>query len=235
MRGTGTNELSDQADRAHGVHGGGGTTSLAAPDFETIYAEANGSMEAVPWADGRPCPALINWLNVLGPATIRAGARVAVVGCGLGDDAAALASRGYDVVAFDASATAIEWAKRRFPQLRESFIQADLFELPARLRHRFDFVAEVYTLQSIDPARREEAAAAVTSLAAAHGVILAVATARSGDQPLDEVAGPPWPLTASELEGVFARAGWRPSGSVAEFDDDENPPVRRLRAAFVHG
>lgn len=232
MRGTGTEELSDHATHTPTA---GGTTSLAAPDFETIYAEANGDIGAIPWADGRPCQALINWLNVLGPATIRPGARVAVVGCGLGDDAAALASRGYDVVAFDASATAIQWAKRRFPQIRDAFIQADLFNLPSRLRHRFDFIAEAYTLQAIEPPRREEAANAITSLATPHGVILAVATARSPDQPLDEVAGPPWPLTAAEMQDLFARAGWFPSGSVAEFDDDENPPVRRLRAAFIHG
>lgn len=235
MRGTGKSELIEHAIHSSSQGHAGGTTSLAVPDFETMYAEARGDMSALPWADGRPCQALINWLNVLGPATIRPGGRVAVVGCGLGDDAAALAARGYDVVAFDASATAVQWAKRRFPHLRDSFIQADLFDLPARLKHRFDFIAEVYTIQAIDPGRRDESARAVASLAASHGVILAVAAARPAEQPLDDVAGPPWPMTASELQAAFAQAGWFPSGSVAEFDDDENPPVRRIRAAFVHG
>jgi SAM-dependent methyltransferase len=231
----GATEHIDHANHDPGDHGGGTATSLAAPDFDSIYAEARGDIAAVPWADGCPCQCLINWLNVLGPAMIRPGGRVAVVGCGLGDDAAALAARGYDVVAFDASATAVQWAKRRFPHIRDSFIQADLFNVPSRLKHRFDFVAEAYTIQSLDPARRDDAARAIASLAASHGVILAVADARPAEQPVDEVAGPPWPLTAAELQGAFREAGWFPSGSIAEFDDDEHPPVRRLRAAFIHG
>ena len=59
----------------------------AAPDFEAIYATAGGDASRIPWSDGIPNPALVTWLDTVGPSLVRCGARVAVVGCGLGEDA----------------------------------------------------------------------------------------------------------------------------------------------------
>ena len=63
--------------------------------FDTIYREAAGDVDRIPWAHRQPCPALISWLNAEAPGLIRCGARAAVVGCGLGEDACALLERGY--------------------------------------------------------------------------------------------------------------------------------------------
>ncbi|MCC5670705.1 class I SAM-dependent methyltransferase [Nostoc sp. CHAB 5784] len=41
------------------------------------------------------------------------GQKALVIGCGLGDDAEAIASLGFEVTAFDISPTAIAWCQER--------------------------------------------------------------------------------------------------------------------------
>ena len=36
--------------------------------FESIYAEADGESSRIPWADGQPASALVNWLNAVAPS-----------------------------------------------------------------------------------------------------------------------------------------------------------------------
>jgi len=83
--------------------------------FEGIYGESGGDPKRIPWAHERACPWLVTWLDVEAPGLVRPGSRAAVVGCGLGNDAALLHERGYDVRAFDVCGTAVELAKRRHP------------------------------------------------------------------------------------------------------------------------
>ncbi|MBX3358734.1 MAG: class I SAM-dependent methyltransferase [Phycisphaeraceae bacterium] len=201
--------------------------------FERIYASANGEASAIPWADTCPNPLLVGWLNVTAPGLVRPGARVAVVGCGLGDDVGELCSRGYDACGFDVSSTAVEWSRRRFPAAAPSLFVADLLDLPARLRHRFDLVVEVYTLQSLPPSRREEAARGIASLCSLRGTVLAISRGREDSVPLDQVEdAPPWPLTPSELTSLFELAELRPIRPVEDLPDPREAGVRRLRGAF---
>jgi len=80
--------------------------------FEALYAGAKGDPRAVQWADLLPNPHYVAWAE---HRELRGeGKRALVVGCGLGDDAEDLARRGFRVVAFDVSATAIAWCRRRF-------------------------------------------------------------------------------------------------------------------------
>lgn len=200
---------------------------------EQIYQEARGEITRVPWAAGRPNPLLVSWLNAEAPGLIRPGSRVVVTGCGLGDDVCELADRGYDAMGFDVAPTAITWARQRFPSLAKNLVVADLFNVPPRFHHRFDLVVEVYTLQSVHPTVRERAAEAMASLVTPHGVVLAVCRGRDESELLDYNQGPPWPLTVSELTGLMEAAGLRPIRTPDDFMDDENPPTRRVRAAFV--
>lgn len=211
-----------------GSPGGVGTPQW----FDGVYRAAAGDPAAVPWADLRPNPMMVSWLNAEAPGLIRPGSRVAVVGCGLGDDVSELACRGYDAVGFDVSPAAVEWARRRFPNLGASIIQADLLALPSRLLRRFDLVVENYTLQALPPSLRETAARAVASLASPRGHVLTICTARADAEPLDDAAGPPWPLTASELTGLMEQAGMRPARPVDDLLDRDDPPARRLRCLF---
>lgn len=200
--------------------------------FESVYADAQGDASRIPWADARANPMLVAWMNRIAPDMVRPGGRVAVVGCGLGQDAVELRQRGYDVCAFDISSCAVEWARRLHPDAAESFIVADAMEPPSRLRHRFDLVVESYTLQSVPPTMRQALLKGVASLLGPHGVLLTICRARCASQSLASVEGPPYPLCCSELESLTRDVGLTPAHPISEFDDDEAPPVRRLRAAF---
>ncbi|MCA9295958.1 MAG: class I SAM-dependent methyltransferase, partial [Phycisphaerales bacterium] len=166
--------------------------SVGRTDFESVYATAGRSLSGVPWADGRPSPALVNWLNAVAPSLIRCGARVAVVGCGLGDDVRELVQRGYDVTGFDVSETAINWARERHPSCADAFHVADLFDIPARWRRRFDLVVEINTIQALPIARREHTLPAIADLVGQRGRLLIIA--RGARSPQAESDGPPWAL-----------------------------------------
>jgi len=199
--------------------------------FESMYRDAHRDASRLPWCDGRANPALVAWLNHVAPKLVRCGSRVAVVGCGLGDDARAIAGRGYDVTAFDCSETAIEWARTLDPSNAGMYHTADLFEYPPKWRHRFDLVVEIYTLQSLPPSMRSEAMQAIAELMGPHGHLLVIARGTE-DSVVGVQDGPPWPLTKDELLDAAADAGLAPRGVIDMFQDDETPPKWRLRGTF---
>jgi SAM-dependent methyltransferase len=200
--------------------------------FDAVYQEAGGDPGRVPWSHGRPSPSMVNWMNAAAPGLLRPGARVAVVGCGLGADAVFLAERGYEVVAFDVSETAIAWAKRLHPEHRDMFSVADLLELPPSLRHRFDLVIEVHTLQALPPRHRVPLARGIAELLVHGGIVLACARGRADSVPLAGLAGPPFAFTPAEMAATLDEAGLEAIGEICVFEDDNDPPVLRLRAVY---
>jgi 2-polyprenyl-3-methyl-5-hydroxy-6-metoxy-1,4-benzoquinol methylase len=208
------------------------TTETNPTHFESIYVDARGDRTRIPWDDGHASPALVNWMNVVAPGLVRCGGRVAVVGCGLGHDAREVISRGYDVTAFDCSETAIEWARRLDPTNADTYQHVDLFDAPARWRHRFDLVVEVNTIQSLEPGRHDEAMRAIADLVSSHGHLLVICRGAEEEASGD---GPPWALTERQLAASAAKSGLVPDGAICSFVDDEDPPVRRLRAVFRRG
>ncbi len=189
--------------------------------FETLYRRAAGDWTAVPWADLAANPSLCHWL-AMAPMP-REGTRCLVVGCGLGDDAEALAAAGFEVTAFDVSATAIEACRRRFPESRVVHAVADALDPPCEWKARFDLVVESCTLQVLPPAPRSQAMRSLASLVAPGGRLLVICRGRDSDEPEGDL---PWPLTRDELNG-FCDAGLTEASS-EEFFDDEEPPVRRF-------
>jgi SAM-dependent methyltransferase len=190
--------------------------------FEPVYAGADRDAGGVPWAHQQPNPLLLDWLERRGGA----GEHALVVGCGLGDDVAALAAAGADAYGFDVAPSAISWAQERFPALAERFRTADLLELPAAFAGAWELVFEAFTIQALPVAVRRQAIEAVASLVAAGGTLLVVCTARDPDEDPGRL---PWPLTRDEV-ARFAATGLQE----VRFEDIRDPPegARKFRAEF---
>ncbi|HEY0345973.1 MAG TPA: class I SAM-dependent methyltransferase [Solirubrobacteraceae bacterium] len=165
--------------------------------FEPLYVAAAEGRERLRWDRGGPHPLIDEWARGL----TGSGGRALVVGSGLGPDAELLAERGFEVVGFDVSPTAIATAHARFPQSRVDYRVANLLDPPAEWSHAFDLVVESLTVQSMPVAFHAQAIANVARMVAPGGTLVVVAKARDGDRPVD---GPPWPLTRTELEEFAA-------------------------------
>lgn len=205
--------------------------ALAADDvtgwFEPLYARARGDAARVPWARRSPHGYLVSWLEE--QASSPDAGRAVVVGCGLGDDAEELARRGFDVVAFDVSETAVAWARRRFPGSAVDYVTADLFDPPSAWIGAFDLVFEARTVQSLPEGSREAAMQAIASLVAPGGQLLAVALMATSSPVAEAWEGPPWALAPRELAAY--RAAGLTQGSLEHPprpDDDGSMEVRML-------
>src|SRR5262245_47701632 len=193
--------------------------------FDSLYAEADGVAERIPWADLVPNPHLVSWLDENDARG--EGRRALVVGCGLGDDSEMLAARALHVTAFDISARAIDWSRRRYPDSKVDYVIADLFELPAEWREAFHLVVEVNTLQVLPSELRPAAISAMVNCVTRGGALLVIARGR---EPNDDPGSMPWPLTVGDLE-PFAQSGLKLT-SFEDFFDQEDPLVRRLRVQY---
>lgn len=192
--------------------------------FEDLYSRAGEDTSIIPWADLKPNPHLIQWLDQ-NPSF---GSGLALqVGCGLGDDAEELAQRGFKTTAFDISATAIARTRARFPNSPVSYLVADLFSAPGEWRGKFDLVLESYTLQVLPPDLRADAIEAIASFVAPGGTLLVIARGREPNEPRGRM---PWPLTRGEL-ALFQGWGLKET-SFEDYMDNEQPPVRRFRATY---
>jgi SAM-dependent methyltransferase len=168
--------------------------------FEPLYVAAAEGGDPVPWDRGGPHPLIDEWAR-----DVDGGSRSAiVVGAGLGVDAELLAERGFAVVAFDVSPTAVAITRERFPDSAVDYCVANLLEPPPEWTHGFDLVVESLTVQSMPVELHAPATENVARMVAPGGLLLVVATARDeADGPVD---GPPWPLTRREVES-FAAGG----------------------------
>ncbi|HKV43252.1 MAG TPA: class I SAM-dependent methyltransferase [bacterium] len=194
--------------------------------FDTVYAAAEGRPDRIPWADMRPNPNLLEWMS---PLALRGpGQRALVVGCGLGDDAEALAGAGFAVVAFDVSPAAIAWCRRRFPTSLVRYVAADLLAPPPEWRGAFDFVLEAYTLQALPPDARPQAVEAVAGFVAPGGTLLVICRGRNIE---DDPGGFPWPLTRAEVD-LFRRHGLRETRFDDYIDAGGAAAVRRFGVTY---
>lgn len=159
--------------------------------FDRLYAEGAAGDIGMPWSRDTPSPQLSRWYS----RAPRTPGRAVVVGCGLGADAEFLAEQGWAATGFDVAPTAIEQARARHTDSAVTYRVADLLDLDPALVGQFDLVVEIFTLQALPPEVRPQAAAAVASLVAPGGTLLAVAFGDDAPQP----SHPPYPLTRADL------------------------------------
>jgi SAM-dependent methyltransferase len=227
--------------------------------FEELYASADRESEVVPWADLRPNPILMQWLDATGhrapaarpDAPPAVPARAAVVGAALGDDVPPLVERGWSVTAFDISRTAMEWAAERWRRMADAdpahaahgavvpveWLHADLLDLPAELLGTFDFVLEVYTFQALPPEMRDPIAAGLRALLRPGGEMLMIARTPPADDDPDlanaapRAEPPPWPVWPDDVLEHFVEPGrFEVIEPPRVLPDPLEPQFRRLRA-----
>lgn len=151
------------------------------------------------WDLGRPAPPFEALLAASDRPT---PGRLAVVGCGRGNDALLFARHGFAVTGFDFAPSAIEAARAAAGRagVRGAFVQTDLFTLPATYAGQFDYVLEHTCFCAIDPARRLEYVDVVRDLLRPGGELIALFFAH------DRSGGPPFTTDVAEVRRLFSGA-----------------------------
>ncbi|MEH2169637.1 MAG: class I SAM-dependent methyltransferase [Nostoc sp.] len=193
--------------------------------FEVLYTEAKGDTAKIPWAKLAPHPYLQDWL--INHQPFASGQKALVIGCGLGDDAEALAHQGFEVTAFDISPTAIAWCKQRFPDSTVNYVVADLLAIPPQWHQAFDFVFECRNIQALPLNVRSWVISSVTSLVAFGGTLLLITRVRDTEA---EPSGPPWPLSDLEL-AQFENVGLQQVEKLV-FLESEPLDVKQVRIEY---
>ena len=168
--------------------------------FETIYSDANGKIEGIPWANLIPNPNLLSWINAQDDNYFK-NKKALIIGCGLGDDAIALSKLGMDVYAFDISETCIKWCQKRFPNSDVRWFVYNLLELPNSWKNNFDLVVEVHILQAVHSKIRNKLAKTLSPLVRQEGNLICIGKKRPENDNVPNPSGPPWPLKKSWLIG----------------------------------
>ena len=192
--------------------------------FNSVYANAQGDAQTIPWARLAPRPLFKQWAD---STDLQGNGKKALqVACGLGDDAEELASRGFAVTAFDISPVAIEWCQQRFPASSVQYQVADLFALPESWQHSFDFVLESYTIQAIPRPMRPQAMSSIARTLAPGGTLLIICR---GTDDINEISMP-LPVMHEEL-AVFQQEGLQ-EVSFEDFPASDTLSARHFRVVY---
>lgn len=128
------------------------------------------------------------------------GARLAVVGAGLGHEAFEAASLGFSVTAIDFAPSAIRGMEKRAREtgLPIELWERDLFSLQEASAGRFDAVLEHTCFCAIEPSRRREYAQGVRALLVPGGKLFGLFYAHG------RPGGPPFDVQEPELRELFS-------------------------------
>jgi len=161
---------------------------------QTDWDEAYRRRET-PWEKGRPHPALVDFLTQNEPLK----GEICVPGCGSGHDVRALSAPLNHVLGIDLATRAIAQANSRPRIGNEEYLLADLFDLPAKFDHYFDWIFEHTCFCAIDPVMRQDYVETVVRLLKPQGKLLAIFFLN----PDHDEPGPPYGVSLDELERFF--------------------------------
>lgn len=195
--------------------------------FDSVYKNAEGDHTQVFWADLEPSAYMLSWLDAC--ESKHTGKKAVVIGCGVGDDAQALAEYGYEVTAFDISPEAIKLCQKRYPNSKVNYVVADLFDYPVAWKENFDLIYECNTIQVLPGEYRLKAQQAMVSLLKNKGNLLVSCRSRNSTQLQDAI---PLPLDKRELTLFSCCLGLKEVSFLA-YDDTQEPPVPHFFACFT--
>ena len=190
-------------------------------DWDELYRRRE-----TPWEKGIPHPALVDFLEETGPLR----GKIFVPGCGSGHDVRALSTAENHVLGIDLAARAMAKAEARPKIGNEEYLLADLFELPAKFDHQFDWVFEHTCFCAIDPSQRKTYVEAIIRLLKPGGMLLAIFFIN----PDHDEDGPPYRVSTNELEGFFGKdftieREWVPARTHPGRENRELMRILRLR------
>lgn len=120
--------------------------------------------------------------------------RIAVLGCGAGEDANYFAQQGHIVTGFDFSKNALDIARKKFSYVKNlTFVEADLFNLSREHFGQYDMVFEHTFFCAIEPAKRQEIIHLYRKLLAPNGHLLGIFMMG------EPFSGPPFSSTEWEM------------------------------------
>lgn len=166
-------------------------------DWEERYQSGD-----TPWDKGGPAPPLLEWLANRGAMQ----GHVLVPGCGVGHDVRAIAAAAptAPVIGLDVAASALDRARRFHRSGNERYELASLFDLPAELTSRFEWVFEHTCFCAIEPRLRPDYVRSVTRALRPAGSLLAIFFLDPWDPgEAPEAGGPPFAVTREELDRLF--------------------------------
>ncbi|QLE56204.1 methyltransferase domain-containing protein [Nostoc sp. TCL26-01] len=165
---------------------------LSAEAWEKRYQENRD-----PWDLGCPAPPLI---NLLASAQAPKPGRMAVLGCGSGQDAMLFSTAGFDVIGFDFAASAIARADKiaKARELNTQFLQRNIFDLEVEFLHSFDYVLEHTCFCAIDIELRSQYVQVVKNLLRPNGQLIALFFTHS------RLDGPPFGVKPQAILDSFS-------------------------------
>ena len=163
--------------------------------FEELYRSSGRDRSLIPWDWMEPHPFLVEWIE-----ENQHTGRALVVGSGLGEDAAFLYEKGWEVTAFDVSESAIEWASQLHKGKEIDWSVGDLVKPEESWKEAFDLVLEVHILQAIPENIRNAAYRNLSSLLERHGLLVCIGRLADGLE--EEIEAPPWPLSREFIHQI---------------------------------
>ncbi len=157
----------------------------------------------IPWEKGQAAPPLLEMIERPGISDIWGSGIVLVPGSGAGHDVRALAEKGLEVMGLDLAPSAVKLA-RSFPRVgSETYEVGDFLDLSWREGLSFSSIWEHTCFCAIDPARRDDYAAAAAGVLAPGSVLAGVFYLTPNDAG-EENCGPPFNVSIAELDQHFA-------------------------------